>query len=504
LAEEYLKNNFFDTEHLKSDLKGRSVRGGAITLGAQWARFCIQMASTVVLARLLTPQDFGLIAMVTAVTGFVAMFKDMGLSMATVQRAEINHGQISTLFWINVALSLGIMLVTAALAPVIARLYGEPRLTRITLALAGGIIFGGLTVQHQALLRRQMRFGALAVIDIVSMSAGMLAGIIAALYGLRYWALVIMHIAQPITLVVTVWITCTWRPGLPIRRSGVRKMLAFGGYLTGFSFVNYFARNMDYILIGKFCEVGILGLYTKAYHLLMLPIAQIRNPLNMVAIPALSRLANTTERFRSYFEKLVSFVAILSMPLVVFLAVCAKELILLILGKQWIQAVPLFQILAITAFIQPTGQLWGAAVLSLGNSRKYFILGTINAIVVVVGFSVGISWGSIGVATSYAIATYTALLPTLHYAFARTPLSIGSFFKAIYGPVVASIFMGLIIYLLRSWLSEERDIFILCLCAFVGISSYFCMLFLVLKGRIQLREVRSLLPMLFKRPAHSI
>ena len=130
------------------------------------------MASTVVLARLLTPQDFGLIAMVTAVTGFVVMFKDMGLSMATVQRAEVNHAQISTLFWVNVVLSIGVMLVIAALAPAIAWFYNEPRLTWITLALAGAFIFGGLTVQHQALLRRNMRFGCLALIQISSMMAG--------------------------------------------------------------------------------------------------------------------------------------------------------------------------------------------------------------------------------------------------------------------------------------------------------------------------------------------
>ncbi|MGB2864411.1 MAG: oligosaccharide flippase family protein, partial [Sedimentisphaerales bacterium] len=139
MAEESLQNNFFDTEYLKADLKGRSVRGGAVTMGAQWAKFCLQMASMVVLARLLTPQDFGLIAMVMVVTGFVTRFKDMGLSLATVQKAEINHAQISTLFWINLLLSFGMMLIAAALAPAISWFYDEPRLTWVTLALASGI-----------------------------------------------------------------------------------------------------------------------------------------------------------------------------------------------------------------------------------------------------------------------------------------------------------------------------------------------------------------------------
>ena len=305
MTEESFQNNFFDTEYLKADLKGRSVRGGAVTMAGQGVRFFLQMGSTVVLARLLTPQDFGLIAMVTAVTGFVMMFKDMGLSMATVQRAEVNHAQISTLFWINVTLSLGVMLVTAALAPAIAWFYGEPRLTWITLALAGAFIFGGLTIQHQALLRRNMRFGTLALIGIISMVMGIVAAIIAAWYGAGYWALVIMQLAGAITGAIAVWVVCGWRPGLPVRRSGVREMLAFGGNLTGFNVINYFARNADNLLIGKFWGSGPLGLYSKAYGLLMLPLRQINAPLSAVAIPALSRLKDEPERYRNYYIKAV-------------------------------------------------------------------------------------------------------------------------------------------------------------------------------------------------------
>jgi len=203
-------------------------------MAAQGVRFFLRMGSTVVLARLLTPQDFGLIAMVTVITGFVMMFKDMGLSMATVQRDEVNHAQISTLFWINVGLSLCVMLLTAALAPVIAWFYGEPRLVWVTLALASAFIFGGFTVQHQALLRRQMRFGTLAVIGIISMVVGIITAIIAALSGAGYWSLVLMQLATAITIAIGVWVGCDWRPGLFVRRSGIRKMLAFGGNLTGF------------------------------------------------------------------------------------------------------------------------------------------------------------------------------------------------------------------------------------------------------------------------------
>ena len=157
----YDPERHFRTDHLRADLKARAARGGVLAVGSQGVKFCFSMAATIVLARLLTPADYGLIGMVAVVTGFVSLFKDMGLSQATVQREEVTAAQVSTLFWINVVVSAAAMFVTAALAPAVAWLYGEPRLTLITVGYAAGFIFGGLSVQHEALLRRQMRFGAL-------------------------------------------------------------------------------------------------------------------------------------------------------------------------------------------------------------------------------------------------------------------------------------------------------------------------------------------------------
>ncbi len=418
MAEESFQNNFFDTEYLKADLKGRSVRGGAVTMASQGAKFFLGMGSTVVLARLLTPQDFGLIAMVTAVTGFVAVFKNMGLSMATVQRAEVNHGQISTLFWINVILSLGVMLVTAALAPVIAWFYGEPRLTWITLALAGAFIFGGLTVQHQALLRRNMRFGTLALIGIIGMVVGIVTAVIAAWYGAGYWALVLMQLATAITSAIAVWVVCGWRPGLPVRRSGVREMLAFGGNLTGFSFLNYFARNADNLLIGKFWGSGQLGLYSKAYGLLLLPLRQIKRPITAVTIPALSRLQNDPETYRRYYYRAISTIAFITMPLVAMLAALSHEIIPIVFGKQWTDSAIIFKLLAFAAFFQPVLGTTDWVFISLGQTKRMMYWGLIGVPAIILSFVVGLPWGVLGVATSYTICSVVIIaVPSLLLLF---------------------------------------------------------------------------------------
>ena len=433
---------FFETEYLKADLKGRSVRGGAVTIAAEATRFFLRMGSVAVLARLLTPQDYGLIAMVTAVTGFVMMFKDMGLSMATVQRAKVNHAQISTLFWFNVLLSLGLMLVTAALAPAIAWFYGESRLVWITLALAGAFIFGGLTFQHQALLRRQMRFGSLGFIQIMSMLAGIITAIIASFYGAGYWALVLMELTMAMTIVIGVWIACPWRPGLPIRRSGVRSMLAFGGNLTGFNFLNYFARNADNVLIGKFCGSGPLGLYSKAYGLLMLPIQQIRGPISSVATPALSRLQGDPERYRRYYYRAVNLVAYITMPLVAVMAALSGQIIRIVLGQQWTGAANIFKVLAFAAIFQPVIGTTGWVYISLGQTKRMMHYGLISAPTFIASFIVGLPWGALGVATSYTFCSVIVLtIPTLFLAFRYSPVNIAGFFKTIRCPLIISLTM---------------------------------------------------------------
>jgi len=478
LAEESFQNNFFDTEYLKADLKGRSVRSGAVTIAAQGVWFFLQIGSMVVLARLLTPQDFGLIAMVTAVTGFVATFKSMGLSMATVQKAEINHGQISTLFWINVVLSLGVMLVIAALAPAIAWFYGEPRLTWITLALAGAFIFGGLTIQHQALLRRNMRFGTLALIRIIGMVAGIITAIIAAFYGAGYWALVLMQLATAIAGAIAVWVVCGWRPGLPVRRSGVREMLAFGGNLTGFNVLNYFARNADNLLIGKFWGSGQLGLYSKAYSLLMFPIRQIRGPISSVAIPALSRLQDDPEQYRRYYYRAVNMIAFISMPLVAILAALSDEVIRVILGEQWLGAANIFKVLAFVALLQPSTSTTGWVFISLGQTNRMMRWALLKVPLNVVAFIIGLPWGPIGVASAYLLYCLLISIPNMLVAFRYSPIGVVAFFKAIRCPLIVSLILYASLEFAKYYFAFDSSVWTILYCSIIALLvAILCLMF---------------------------
>jgi PST family polysaccharide transporter len=499
--EEILQNNdFFDTSHLKVDLKERSVRSVAITMAGQGARFAIQTCSTVVLARLLTPQDYGLVAMVTAVTGFMMIFKDLGLSTATIQKAQTNHQQISTLFWINVAISTIAMLVTAALAPAIAWFYHEPRLIWIGLALSTSFLFVGLSVQHQALLRRQMRFGAVVTRDIASMLVGVVLAILLAWFGASYWAIVAMQVGTAVSGTIMLWLVCKWRPGLPVRRSGVRSMLHFGLDITGFQIVTYFFRNADKILLGRFYGSYVTGLYSRAYSLFMLPISQIRAPLVAVAIPALSNLQNEATRYARYYYKLTSFIAFVTMPLAGFLFVCSESIIRLLLGEKWMDANAIFKILAVSAFIQAVESTRGLTLISLGLSKKYLKVGIFISAVFVLAYVVGVPWGARGVALSYVIGDYLIMIPSLWYCFRGTPVSLVGFFRAISRPAVISLTTTAIMFLAYKFLlANQPDFVAIGACLALGVASYFAIWYIIPGGTATLREILSYVLLVLRR-----
>lgn len=452
-----------------------------------------------VLARLLTPQDFGLIAMVTALTGFIMIFKDLGLSMATVQRAEINHGQISTLFWINVALSVALMLITLALAPAVAWFYQDPRLAAVTAALSVAFLFGGLTVQHQALLRRQMRLSAVTVIDVLALVVGILTAILCAWAGLGYWSLVWMQIVNAATNAVGVWIASGWIPGRPVRRSGVRSMVAFGGYLTGFGFVNYFARNLDSVLIGRFWGAESLGLYSRAYSLLLFPIGQITAPMTAVAVPALSRLQNEPERYRRFYLKAIKLVAYLSMPLVAAMGVLSSELVQLILGEKWLAASPIFMVLAVAAFWSPVATTVGWIYISSNQTRRMLMWSCIMTPLTILSFGIGLQWDAMGVAASYSILVTLQVVPQFWFAFRNTPVHLGDVILGLRYPLILSVVMILAMLVAYRYLAASGVVLTLIGCSLMG----GCVLLILILGvkpiRFDAADILDLIKLAFEK-----
>lgn len=488
-------NYWLDSSAIKADLKGESIKGGISTSTNQIINFFLNLLATFILARILLPSDFGLVGMVTAFTGFANIIQDMGLSTAIIQKEVITQQQVSNLFWINNLICLGVGLLFVVLSPLIVDLYNhDSRIYPIVFSYAAGIAVGGLSIQHNALLNRKMKFAIIAKSHITATLLSVIFGVLAAILGMGFWSIIILNISVNVFYTSLIWISCDWRPFLFRKKQGVRGFLKFGAGISGFNIINYFSRNTDNILIGNSLGPAAVGFYSKAFQLLMLPLNQLRNPLMTVAIPALSALNSDRYRYLNYFKKYVFILAFFSMPVVVCLTVFSNELVLIVLGPQWLESGNIFRGLAIAGFIQPVASSIGLVMISTGNSRKYFIWGCINASITILGFLVGIHWGIMGIVYSLVITTYGLLIPSLFFAFKSTPIKVALFLKEISLPFLHTLFFGIILVLGKAILCNflaPIEIFILM--APFGIAVYYFSWKSYLTGRKKIGTIEEII-----------
>ncbi|MBN1416367.1 MAG: lipopolysaccharide biosynthesis protein [Bacteroidales bacterium] len=439
------RNAIFNSAELSQNLTQKSVRGGVITISSQACKLILSTASTVILARLLTPDDFGLIAMVIVVIAFADMFKDAGLSMATVQKDEINHDQISTLFWINVLLSCFLGLCILGASPLIAGFYKQPELKTVTAVLSISFFISGFMIQHQALLRRHLKFGALAIIQIASQIITLGVTVILALFGFRYWSLVGGAITNAFVGTSMTIFFCPWVPGRPKNVSGIRNMMNFGGYLVGHNFLNYLFRNLDKVIIGRISGDFVLGLYSKAYQLLLFPINQLSIPIAAVAIPVLSKLQNNHIAYKQFYLRAIYFIAFFSMPITIFLFAHSKEIIILILGDKWLPSAGFFKILCISAIYQPITNTTGWLFVSSGRTNKMFRWRLSTIWISVSLYFLGAYFnGALGVASAHTISVLMLTIPVLWYSQRGTNIGTFNIFKSTFRPLLSAVFAAIL------------------------------------------------------------
>jgi O-antigen/teichoic acid export membrane protein len=427
---------------LLTDLKRKSVRGAFATVSAQGLRFVIQTATTMVMARLLSPQDFGLQGMVVVATGFLGLFQDAGLGMATVQRLEVTQEQTSTLFWINVALGVILTILCVALAPLLVAFYHEPRLYWVAVVSGTTFMLNGLAAQHGALLQRGMRFVTQAKIGVLSLVVGSATGIVMALLGCRYWSLVGMAMASSIISTASVWLAVPWVPGLPRRKCGVRSMLRFGGLATCNNFVVFVAWNAEKILLGRFWGADALGLYGRAYQLVTLPVQQLNVAVTSVAFPALSRIQHDAGRLAKSFLRGYSLLISLTIPITVTCTLFAEEIVRIVLGAKWMAAAPIFRLLAPVALVFAVANPLSWLVSSTGRVGRSLSISSATTPLVIVGIVLGLSHGPKGVALGYSSALTLLLIPIAAWSKLGTGITWADLWEASKSPFLSGLFAG--------------------------------------------------------------
>jgi O-antigen/teichoic acid export membrane protein len=424
------------------DLKEKAIRGGLARLLAQGTNLAIRMGSLMVLARLLGPKDFGLVGMVTAFTEALTMFRDFGLSSAAVQHPTVSQEQHSALFWLNLLLGTVLMLTAAAMAPVIVAFYHQPKLLPVVLVLAVGYLFHGLGAQHVALLQRQMRFTALAVIGVFSSILGSVVAIGSAAAGYGYWALVALSLTSLLTANAGFWLATGWVPEIISRHVGVRSMVRFGGIVTLNSLVAYLAYNANKILIGRFWGATAIGIYGRAYQLINIPTDNLNSTAGEVVFSVLARLQDDPPRLKRYFLRGFSLILGLTLPTTIACALFADDLVLVLLGPKWKDAAVIVRLLAPTiavlAVINPLGWL----IYSMGLVARSLKIALVFAPIMIAGCVIGLPHGPEGVASAYSAVMTMWVIPHILWCVRGTTVSLWDILLAASRPMGCGIFAG--------------------------------------------------------------
>jgi PST family polysaccharide transporter len=466
-----------------AELKRTTARGALTSMGAQAATLLVRTASLVVLARLLLKEDFGLVNMVTAFTGVLGLMY-AGLSMASVQQPSLTRAQASALFWLNLAIGIALALLATAAAPLLAAFYAEPRLFWMTVVLGMNFVFSGASVQHRALLQRNMQFSVLATIDMLAIVGSAAAAISLALAGFGYWALVAMVIVQPVVMVVGVWLATRWVPGMPERRAGIRSMVMYGGAVTLNNFIVYVAYNADKVLIGRVWGAEALGIYGRAYQLINLPIENLNSTIGMVAFPALARIQDDSVRLARYFLGGYSLFLAAVIPTTIECALFADDVVMVLLGARWLETATIFRLLTptILAFAVANPFIW--LMLAGGRAGRSLQISLVMTPVLIVGYALGLVHGPEGVAAAFSTIMVVATVPVVLWAKRGTSLTVRDIVRAI-SPAAVSIALGALVVLAARPVLQELHVLLVRLIveSAVLLSTYLFTLLFVMKQK---------------------
>ncbi len=478
-------------EKAMSTLKHKVISGVKWSAVSQVGRQVTQLLTTVLLARLLLPSEFGLLAMAMVVIGFINIFKDLGTSAAVIQQKELSQLLLSSIFWINVGFGLIATMILFLLAPLGAAYYQEPRVTIVLQVLAPSFFISGLGILHQALLERTISFDSLAKLELVSVIVGAIAGVSLALLKAGVWSLVFQSLATSLLTTILLWQSSSWRPKWIFHWKEVKAVSRFGLNLTGFSIFNYFARNADYLLIGRYLGAQELGYYTLAYRILLFPIQNISAVIGRVMYPVLSTMQDNNESFISAYLKIIQYISLITFPMMMGLWVISQPFILAFFGEKWRPVILLIEIFAPVGLVQSIGTTVGAIYQAKARTDWMFRWGLGSGMFVVTAFIIGLRWGIVGVAAAYAIVTFIILYPSFTIPFRLIGLKFFQMLIVLAPSLFNSSLMLLAILMLKMTLfTSLSNTSVLILSLIIGSAIYVAMT--LLTNRKQVRELWSL------------
>jgi len=454
-------------------LRNQATTGMRWTAGAHGARQIVQLATLVALTRLLAPDDFGLMSMTMVFIGFAQIFHELGTGSVIIQRPDMSRRLLSTLFWLNVGCGASLFLVSVAAAPLVAEFYGDTRLRGLLPVVALTFLVTAPGVVPKALLRRRLRFRTLARIDMIAVSCGAVAAVVAALYGANAAALAVQAVVIHGIATVCTFIAGRWRPRLCWSFSELRSVFGYTASLTGYNIANHVMRHADYLIIGKLAGAEALGYYTIAYQLMLYPLRHVTAVVMRVAYPVYARLRDDHRRLRQAFCRTSANIATITFPLMTGVAVLAGPFVRTAFGATWDPAAAAVVLLAPVGLAQSLLATFGSIFQVVGRTGLFFLWSLLVGVCCIVGFLIGVRWEAIGVAAAYLIVTVVLSWPAMLVAFGLIDLPVGRFLAALRQPAGCAALMGLVVVAARATIGRHlTDVQTLGLCVPLGALSY--------------------------------
>jgi O-antigen/teichoic acid export membrane protein len=386
------------------DFREKTVSGLVWSAGSQAGRQMVVLLANVALARLLTPGDFGIIATALIFSNFAFVIAEQGLSLALIQKEDVGEEHLSSIFWINIATGCGLSALFLLGAPELARVYGEPSLAPVMRIIASMFLIYPLGMIHKVILTRRLEFRSIAVVEVLSAWIGGTAAVAMAWKGAGIYSIALQFVIEFVISAVALWTLCDWRPRLIFRWRAVRDLTGFSTNLLATSVLNYWVRNVDNLLVGFYLGAFELGLYSRAYAIMLFPLSRVTWVFSRVMVRSFTLIRGDQERVRSVFLKMSRVVGLITFPMMLGVAASAEAFVSCAFGSQWLGMVPVLRILAVVGMVQSITSVVSSLYMSHDMMSLRFRVSLTGQALQVAGIVIGLRWGILGVASCYAAA----------------------------------------------------------------------------------------------------
>lgn len=420
--------------------------------GLKWS-FIDQILSQIIflvfsifLARILSPSVFGIIGMVTIFSNFAALFIDLGFSAALIQKKEITVAHFSSVFWLNIGIGFFMYLLFYVCAPLISAFYNQPELTLLIRIICLSFIVTAFSSVQANILIKNLDFKKKVIINWIAMIIGYIAAFLLAYKGYGVWALVVMTLATSVINAVLYWIASAWTPLLIFEWSKIKELSRFGLNFLGDTSINYWSRNYDNFIIAKVLGSSDLGIYTRAYSLMLLPLKNITTIVAKVMFPAFSQKQDDLVVLKKYYLNIILYIALITFPVMIGLSLISQEFVLLFFGEKWKAMIPVLSILSGLGAIQSVISLNGLIYNSLGKANIALRVTIISNAILIVAFTIGVNYGITGVSYSYLLASLLLFIPIYATAIKQLNISLLEVFMVLKGVIMATLIMAIALF----------------------------------------------------------